>query len=140
MPAFSVPGVKDEAVRYLELSAADRARLTADACAEACLVLSQYAAHLTRVQQRAEADALLLDERIRKAVGRRMTQQHAYSYDERRVLAVAESDDAVALDNQRVAALAKAARLAFFANRVDKVARAYEVLSHTRRRDRQHGD
>jgi hypothetical protein len=139
LPACRVPLFQDVAVKFLELPPGDRKKLTPDECADACVVLSQYAAHLHRVAQREEADVVLLKERVRKLAAERAQQQDAFKFEDKMLLAVRESPEASSLDLQRVAAEVKAKRLAYFSNHVDKVARAYGDLGNVRKRERQYG-
>ncbi len=140
LPPHKMPLYRDEAVHYLELLSGDRKKLTPDECAEAAVVLSQYAAHLTREAQREEADAVLLKERVRQVVRDRLAQQKGYGLEERMLMAVAEDKAAGDLDGLRVAAEVKAKRLAYFSNRVDRVSQAYRDLANARKRERQYGD
>jgi hypothetical protein len=131
--------IRDEAVRYMDLPAGERHKLTPDECGEAAVVLAQWAAHVSRACQREEADAEMLAERITEVVRLRLNQQNAYSPQERRALAIAEDSTASRLELQRVAAHVKARRLAYHANRIDRVSRAYEALANARKRERQYG-
>jgi hypothetical protein len=141
LPKYAgVPAYQTEAVRDLEMTPNERSKLSPDEAAEACVVLSQYAAHLTRVAQRAETEAFLLQERVTALVAPHLERQQAWGNEMKRVLAVLENPEVTALDTRRVAAEAKAKRLMFFAARVDAVARAYQNLANARRRNREYGD
>jgi hypothetical protein len=140
LPEYRVPLTKDDAVRYLEMASEERRKRDAEECAEACVLLAQYAAHLTRTAQRAEAAAALLDDRITQLVRAEIPLQKAYSYQERRLLAVGASDEARALEGRRMAEAAKARLLAYYATRVERVATAYQNLSNVRRRGREFGE
>jgi hypothetical protein len=138
LPTLQVPLIKDEAVRLLELTPDDRRRLSGEELADAAVTLSMYATYLSRLAQREEADAVLLDERVVSLLRCSLANQPAYTPHERRVLALNQSVEARATDLQRVGASVKAKRLAFFAARVDRVAQSYERLAYSRRGER-HG-
>ncbi len=140
LPVHKMPLYQDVAVGYLEMMPGDRKKMTPDDCGEAAVVLSQYAAHLTREAQREEADAVLLKERVRQVVRDRLAQQKGYGLEERMLLAVREDKVACELDAMRVAAEVKAKRLAYFSNRVDRVGQAYRDLANARKRERQYGN
>ena len=113
--------------------------LPPDECAEAVVVLSQYAAFLTRACQREEARMAWAADEINKAVAPRLGQQKGYGLEERRLTAVAENEHASALERVRAEAQAKFKRLLYVSNRVEGVAKAYQNLSNVRRREMQYG-
>jgi hypothetical protein len=135
-----VPSDRPAAERLLGLSAAERSKLGPDECADACVALSVYAAFLTRLAQAQEAEAFLCAERLDRILLPAMGGYAAFSFQERRALALAERPHADALDLERIAAAAKAKRLLFFANRVEAVAKAFGGLGNARRRGREFGD
>jgi hypothetical protein len=128
-----------EAQRYLALGAKERAKLTPDDCAEACLVLSQYAAHIGRVCQQEEGRAALAGELTNRSVVARLDQEKGYAFDERRLKAVAGSTHATELDRGRLESLVRFKRLLFLAQRIEKVAEAYKGLAYVRRRNNENG-
>lgn len=114
--------------------------MTPEAAGEASVVLAQYAMFLSQAAQREEANLLLLEEEILRAVAPRIAQQTVYGREEKRALAVREDEYASRLDRQRVGAAAKMKRLMFLATRVENVGRAYQALANVRRRERQYGE
>lgn len=136
MPPLRVPRDKDRAVELLEMTSAERAKMTAAEAAEAEVVLQRYAMFLGRMAQQEEATASLLDEQVFRIVTPRLLQQGAYDHRERRALAIHENEVARKLDLELSAARAKAKRLAYLAMRVDKVAGAYGGLAAARRTGR----
>jgi len=137
---FEVPYVKDDAIKLLNLEVKERTKLTCEECADAVITLSQYSAYVSRASQRLEAEAFLLKEKFNQILGESIALQKAYSPDERKALAIKDNQFAQELDLQRVAAYTKAKRLYLYADRIDRVARAYEILSNVRRRGRQYGE
>jgi hypothetical protein len=141
LPAFKTPLIRDEAIRYLEMASTERASLTPEDCAEAQIVLSQWATHVSRAQQREETNSFLLEEEIQRIISPRLGQQRQYaSVDERRALAIREDTVAQRLELQRLAAVAKAKRLSYIATHVGYIAKAYRDLADSRRRHIQYGD
>lgn len=140
LPPFQTPTGPDEAFRYLEMPAAERRKLTPVECADACIAIARFGAHVGRLCQQEEADAFLLDERITEIVRDHVHEQPAYTPFERRALAIAGNIEAAKLERARIAAVAKAKRLAYWASRYEKIARGFENLSNARRRDREYGD
>lgn len=136
MPPLRVPRDKDRAVELLEMTTAERSKMTAAEAAEAEVVLQRYAMFLGRMAQQEEANAGMLDEHIVRIVAPRILQQGAYDHRERRALAIHENEVARRLDLELSAARAKAKRLAYLAMRVDKVAGAYGSLAASRRSSR----
>lgn len=132
--------VRDEAHRYMQLPAHERHKLSCDECAEACLVLSQWAAHLDRIRQREESNANLLYHRIEELVGDKAHSAKGFKYEEKLATAVRADDEAWEVYLDYVQARARSDRLNFHAKRIEGVAEAYKSLSNVRRRDRQHGD
>lgn len=132
--------VRDEAHRYMQLASQERRKLSCDECAEACLVLAQWAAHLERVCQREAAAAELLLHRVKDLVGDVVQDAKGFKYEEKLASAIRGNKEAMSLYLQHVGASTKAKSLSYYPARVEKVADAYRNLSNVRRRDRQHGD
>lgn len=121
------------------MDSSTRSKLSCEECAEATIILAQYSSYVGRAAQRQEAESFLLKERIQYLIGENMALQKAYSPDERKALALSQDEEAQELDLQRIAAFTKAKRLYGYAERIDKISRAYEVLSNVRKRERQYG-
>ena len=140
LSAFKPPAGKDDALHFLEMTTKDREKLTCEECADVVIILAQYAAYVGRAAQRMESEALLLKDHIVRELGDSVAEQKAYSPEERRTLALSLNDECYELDGERLAASIKAKRLYGYADRIDKVAKAYETLSYSRKRNRQYGD
>lgn len=137
---FNPPNSRDDALKFLEISSNDRSKMTCDECADAVITLAQYAAYVGRAAQREDSESLLLKEQINQLIGDLIPLQKAYSPEERKSLALLENENAQELERQRIAASVKSKRLFMYADRIDKVAKAYEVLSYARKRNRQYGE
>lgn len=137
---FEPPLIKEEAIKFINLDSQSRSKLSCEECAEAVVILAQYAAYVSRASQQQEAEAYLLKEKVQELIGENMATKKAYSPDERKALALAEDEKASEYDLLRIAAMTKAKRLYMYAERIDKLSRAYEVLSNSKKRGRQYGD
>lgn len=140
LPPFSPPLSKNEAFKYLDNTTEDRQKMTPEECADAVVALAHFSAYVTRASQREESEALLLKEQILKLIGEEIPLMKAYSPEERKSLALAENDKARELESLRIASSVKSKRLYMYADKIDKVAKAYETLSYSRKRTRQYGE
>lgn len=140
LPSFSPPKSKNEAFKYLDNTVEDRQKMTPEECADAVIALAHFSAYVTRACQREESEALLLKEQINKLIGEEIPLQKAYSPEERRSLAMADNEKAKELESLRIASSIKSKRLFMYADKIDKIAKAYETLSYSRKRNRQYGE
>lgn len=139
LPKFQPPAGKNDAIRLMENSSQDRQKMTPDECADAAVTLAQYGAYIARASQILESESSLLKDQIIRVLADSVPNQKAYSPEERRTLALCENDECYQMEADRIATVTKAKRLYFYAEKIDKVARAYENLSNTRKRERQNG-
>lgn len=132
LPGACPAEVENESRRLLALPPAALKRLTAAECGEAAFTLMQFAFYVQRAVNRQQARARWADESIRRMVAPRLGAVAGHSMDERRLLAVRESDAATRADRLRVEALLRLDRLSYLAGRVHEVARALMSLQKTR--------
>lgn len=137
LPPFRLPpGLRDEAVRLLELGPDARRRLTPDGCADAALALAQYAVYVHRLAQRARARAAWCEEEVARLTAPLLGQYDQYlPAPDRRRLAVRECEPARAVEAVRLDSASLAERVAYLAQRVREVAEEYRNLSFTRRHE-----
>lgn len=134
------PFGKVAALKYLAMGPDERVKLGPDECADAAVSLAQYAAYLQGLAQRAEAEVLVLNDRIDALVSQQAARLVASSFAERRRLAILGHKEASELHAYCKLAEAKAKSLAYMANRLDRIGQTYENLSHVRRRDREYAN
>lgn len=123
-----------EAEQYLNMTHIELNRLTAIQCGEAAVVLAQYAFHIQRSHNKELARANWAEDSTDREVAASLNQHSAYSFKERRLLAVADNDYAVNLDKIKTWAKARAERLAYLATRVEFLSKTMLDLQQTKRR------
>lgn len=136
-----LPSIQNEALKYLEIEAEQRRKLTPDECAEAVVILAQYAANVHRAYQRESAQVRWSEDEICKVVAPQLAQYDKYmKHDFKVALAVRENIYATELNSIRAESQAKCERLNFLATRIGEIAEAFRGLSFTRKRDREYGE
>lgn len=133
------PKVNREAERYFEITQGELAKLTSDQLGEAAIALAQFAYHLQKMYNKEVTRVNWAEANIKNSIGPRMKQQGAASADERRILAIAESEYAKKLDQIRREAQARIDRTAFLANRVEFLSKTFIELQQSKRKQNNGG-
>lgn len=136
---FTISSVENEAIQLLSKGTEERKKMSPYDAGHAAVTLSQFAAYIGRLCQKEEARMAWATDEIHKTVASRLSQQKAYSFQEKLLLAVAENEHAQNLERHRGDAQAKSTRLKYLANRIEKVAEAYKNLSSIFKREMQAG-
>lgn len=123
-----------EAEQYLNMTHFQLSKLTAIECGEAAAVLAQYAFHLQRSHNKEAARSNWAEESTDREIAPKLSQYNAYSFKERRMLAVADNEYALNLDKIKSWGKARAERLAYLASKVEFLAKTMLELQQTKRR------
>jgi hypothetical protein len=136
LPAIRVN--ETEVSHLLNLEPFERSKMDPYQCADAAYVLARFAAHLGRERSRQEALAVWLKSAVLKSVVREMQRQNAYSFEEKRQLAIIGNEHAMKLEQKRLDAEVKVANHGYLARHVENVGRAFEFLANVKRRQNEH--
>ena len=121
--------ITDEAEKYLTYSQAQIEKMTHQECASASILLSQLSFHLQRSVNKERARAGWCGAKIREFTGRKMSGYVAYSYEERREMALSESDVSQKLERLRVQVLARVDRLTELTFPINAMSKTFQVMS-----------
>lgn len=125
--------LKNEAMNLLEIEPEELRRMTAEECGEAAVILNSFAFHLQRAVNREMGRAKWADASVKKAITHSLGQQRGQSFEERRLLAIANDEAAAKLDQIGVQAQLRIERLSYLAAKAESVAKSFMGLQSTRR-------
>lgn len=106
--------------------------MTTQDCGEAAYVLEQFALFVQRATNKEQARAHRCEELLRKLLPSLMKDRREYMLDEKKMMAVASSPQAMDLERARVDAVLKLDRLAYMAARISAVAKLFVNLQQTK--------
>jgi hypothetical protein len=130
--------VKNGVDLYINMGKAELKTLSREECAEACVILTNYAAYLQEVYNKEVARANWAESEIKRILASQTKQYYAPSHEERKAMAIKDNEYASALSKVKTWAQNVADRLSFMAHRIDAIAKAYQQLSQAKRNyDRQ---
>lgn len=132
LPPLGSPNVT--ALALLDLTKEQLRGMTRDDCSEGAALLAQYSFYLQRVSNREKVIIDYCDSSINAIVRPRLNQQKGWSYDERRLLAIAENDVARHLEGVQVKAQTRLNRLGFLASKVENMSRRLSELADAKRK------
>jgi hypothetical protein len=98
------------------------------------VALRQYAFYLQRLYNEEFRKARLAEHRVRQIIRPNLRQTFGYSWDERRLCAIAEDDAAQKADEERIEAQGRVDQLSFLVNRITELAHSLEELQQSKRR------
>lgn len=127
--------VEHEARELLRMLPQTLKRLTATECGEGAFTLLQYAFFLQRVANKAQGEVRAAEEMTKRLVASHLSQQRAYSYQERMLLALKENDAATKADNLRMLAQARLDRVSYLSSKAESLARSLMSLQNSKRRE-----
>ncbi len=133
LPVVLPPGVEDEARRYLDLGPESLRKLSGSDCGEGAYMLERLALHIQDACNREAARVRWADETVRKLIAPRLAEQRAYSFEERRLLAVGTDPEAARVDALRVKAQLRVDRVSYMAGKVEAMARTLMALQQSKR-------
>jgi hypothetical protein len=125
---------KNEAEEFLNMTRAEMKQLTWEECAEAGVVLMQYATFLQEAYNKELGKASWADAEIKRKIAKSINQYKGPSYEERKNAAIQGDEYTASLDKLHAWAQSIAERISFMANRADAVARAYMSLAQAKRK------
>jgi hypothetical protein len=125
---------KNEAEEFINMTRAEMKQLTWEECAEAGVVLMQYASFLQEAYNKELGKASWAEAEIKRKIAHSINQYKGPSYEERKNAAIQGDEYTAALDKLHAWAQSIAERISFMANRVDAVARAYMSLSQVKKK------
>jgi hypothetical protein len=125
LPENVLPG-DSEVKQLLNLPADAVEKMSSDECFRSAFILARYGLYLQRVVNREQAKARRAEENLKRLLAKEMPRIQAYSYEERRALAVSNSDSAKEIEKERMAAQTKLELLAFLTKRVDGLSSIFE--------------
>lgn len=111
--------------------------MSAEECGEAALLLAQLGFHLQRLANRERTTAQMTRERLAREVVPRTASLSYKSPEEKWHLALSQDEGLRELEQVRCQALAQLGRIEFLASRVEQMAKLYDSLQQTKRK--QHG-
>jgi hypothetical protein len=133
LPASCPQAVEVEATRLLTIAPEVVRAMSAVALGEAVYCLEQFAFFLQKAANREQARVRWAEENLRRLLGPLLGRQQAYSYEERRMLALAGNASARELDRLRVEAQTRLDRIQYQSRRIEGLARALLALQQTKR-------
>ncbi len=111
-------------------------KLTAEMYGEKALKLSQFSFFLQKQINKESAKIIWLNKKIDGIIGPRLKQQKAYSWEERKLSAIAEDDAAVKFDKLKVMSEMKVSSLSYLGMKIDGIANKFSELQQTLRNKR----
>lgn len=132
--------LEDEVKNYLYLSSQDRKKLTSEECGHISLSLFHYSSYVNKLMQEIDSEIFLLDEKIKQIVLDRINQQQAYKFEEKLMLAIAENNEASKMNREKFILQAKHKRISYYASKIDNIAKSYQNLSISKKRDKTYED
>lgn len=136
LPPFKING---EAEKYLNISLTELRQLSSVDCAEAAVLLAEFAFSLQRSYNEEMAKVNWATDEIRHAIAQEIKQYTAPSAEERKLLAIQGNEYAAKLDKICRWTKAKADRLAYLAGRAEFLGRTLMSL-HSAKREMNNGD
>jgi hypothetical protein len=133
LPSSCPKEVEVEATRLLTITPAELAALDRQQREDAAFTLEQFALFLQKSINREVARSHWAEERLKKVLGVKMPKHHAYSYEERRALALEGDEDAQRLERVRMEAVLRIDRASFLSNRIASLAKT--LLGSQQRRN-----
>ncbi len=115
----------NEATRLLAIEPAVILKMSKEEKEQASIILRLYSFHLQRLANREQAKVTQAKEGINKAIRGIVAGCKGYSFDERKLVAIAGNDAAQKYDQLRVQAQLKLDRLSYLSMKVMDVARGY---------------
>lgn len=132
LPVSCPVEVELEATRLLSISPRVLHAMGSADLGEAAYVLEQFAFFLQRATNREQTRLRRAEENVRRLIAPHLQKVSAYSWDERKLLAVRYSQAAREQDNERVEAQLRVDRLAYLAARVGGLVKAFQGLQQAR--------
>jgi hypothetical protein len=123
--------------KYINMPQEEMRRLEQSECAEAGLILTRYAGYVQECYNKELSRLNWAEAEIRRAITPELNQYNkAYqTYEERKALAIAGNEYTARLEELRTWAQTLVDRLAFMAQRIDAIARAYFNLQQSKRKN-----
>lgn len=132
IPKFSV-NFENEVEKYLNIDINEK--LTPEEYAQAAFILSRFSLYLQRCCNKESAKIFYLEERIKKIIAPRFSQQSQYAKaDEKRMLAIREDDVASKLEDERIKIQLRLIRINGLTWKVDSLAEKFTELSRVFRK------
>lgn len=127
--------VKNEAEVYLNISKHELKHLSTEECGEANVILTQYAIFIQDMYNKEISRVTWAKDEINRIIAPKLSQydKQYKSHEEKRCLAIDESDYTRKLEELKGLAQASADKLYFIANRIESLAKAYATLVHTKK-------
>lgn len=132
MPQVCPRAVEVEATRLMSLEPLQVRSLSPQECGEAAFVLEQYALYIQRATNREAARAHRAEELLKKLLPSLLSGRREYMFDEKKMMAVAGSPQAVELERLRVEAVLKLDRLAYMSARISSLSKLLLNLQQTK--------
>src|SRR6185312_712677 len=117
----------------LGLESNDLRRLSPESCGEYAFELSKYSLYLQQELNKHEALIKKCDEYLKYIIAPRMVEITAYSFDERKMIAIRDNSVAVMLFNAIRDAQAHIAALSYLPARVESMTKSLLALQETKR-------
>ena len=118
------------------LNEEDIVRLTPEQYGENALRISRYAFHMQRQCNKETSKIIWLKAQLRKALAPVLPQIKAYSWQERKILAIANNDVAQKLNQEITKIKVRLSRLSYLGSRLNEMAEKYVELQRTARNRR----
>lgn len=134
LPATCPNPVEVEATRLLSLLPEELRHLTDEECGEAAFVLEQYAFYLQRSINREQVKMHRADAILRRLLPELLAGRREYMFEEKKMMAISESSQCVAMERQRLEAQFRVDRLVYLANRVSALSGLFVNLQQLKGR------
>lgn len=133
---FNVRTENNEATKLLTISRNELEKMTPEDCGYAAYALTQYVIYLQKMVNYEESVVNYCESSINFVVGKKISQYNAYSFNEKRMLAI--NDDTYAKEVLRLQVIAKSRvdSMAFIINKVQNLANILVNLQQSKKTNR----
>lgn len=124
---------ENEVAKLLTMTPGDLREMDAVACAEAAVLLEEFAFHIQRAENRQKTRVNWANARIEKMIAPNLHKQPGYSHEERRAKAISQDDAAMATEQERLNAAVRLDRISYLSNRISTMAKRLAELASMKR-------
>lgn len=125
----------NQAFTIINLPFRELNKLTPDLCCEYSILLTQFNFYIQQQINKERSKIFWLEEKIKKIIRSRLNQQKGYSYDERRMAAIAEDNVASQLEDHKIQIQLKLSRIEYLTDKIKNLADKLIELAKFKRRN-----
>jgi hypothetical protein len=125
---------RNEAERFINMKHDEIKKLLPDELGEGAVILGQFSYHLQQTYNEEIARVTWAEDEVKRTIAGYVNQYQGSSYEERKLLAIKESEYASKVDAIRGWAKARADRIGYLSSKVEFLARMFGELQQSKRR------